>query len=830
MKKWSVFILFLYFFLNFSFVFGQIDKVDSVVKKIQSFSLEEKNSNEYVELLYDYQKLYLASANYDSIYNIALEAKRIAGNLNDKYSICLSEIMLARFYSVKKNYKKALLYYKKSRGYIRKSKNANKLLFNCDSEIGTCFFKINKLDSALKYYKNTVVHSGALSLNYKAKSYNQLSLVYLMKNEFDSSKIYIQKINELGQNDLIDLYFNLSMLDYYEFKNDSDSSYYYCDKTYKLIRLNSAIIYEFKVWALIKIANNSYHFFYDKKAKKYFEEALTLVVKNQDLLSYVKIFGPLNFILTVEGELDEAIRLCQEAINWGHKVNDSSLIAQAMYNSTFVYGKLKNYTKSIQIYEELINEFDMYLPVSKYEAYTNLSFNHYENHEYLKALEYGYLAKQPKPLTPTSLYNLADALLVVYNDTVIPKKEILKIINKYSKEEILAKDLQEELLKQAFENYSKSIELIKQEDNKRSIIHPYYGLGDYYEIIDNNEAAASFYEKSWDASMGTDMMELDNKIKIAKKLYKFYRNDKKEISKALKWIEVLDSLKTEESESKNLEFLGRKQAEFEYSQKIYTDSIELVRENEINSLKESQKDKQRLLIYLFSFLLILILVVIMYLFFRRKELKTENNLIHLEQKLLRTQMNPHFIFNSLTTIGGYIISNRVNESYNYISQFSRLIRLILESSRKDEIFLSEEITIINNFLSLHQMNKKEELKYDINYNENIVDKDIKLPPMLLQPFIENAIKYGVNHETNICQVNIDFKLIGDALYCSVRDFGRGFENANNNDRTSYSIQITKERIENIKKQTGKEVKLNILDFSKESNKENGVLVEIFVQV
>jgi LytS/YehU family sensor histidine kinase len=221
----------------------------------------------------------------------------------------------------------------------------------------------------------------------------------------------------------------------------------------------------------------------------------------------------------------------------------------------------------------------------------------------------------------------------------------------------------------------------------------------------------------------------------------------------------------------------------------------------------------------------------MYFFFRRRQLTVKHEMLRLEQKLLRTQMNPHFIFNSLTTIGGFVINNRVQTSYNYITKFSKLIRLILESSRKEEIAIESELLIVENFLALHQMNKRDNLFYEIKYDESLLDEDIKVPPMLLQPFIENAIEHGGDFETGENFVSVEFKLKDNQLLLTVRDRGAGFNFKNKKTgQESYAIKITEERIQSIKKHLKKSIRLNIKDLNKDTEKEKGVFVEILVQI
>lgn len=824
-------ILFVVLCLKMSF--AQTKELDSLRELVYEVSSDSQIDEDYVGLLFEYHKAYLTAVNYDSMQSIANRANVIASELNSSVAKGKAQMMLGRLYSKKKQNDKALKHYLKGEALIHGLEDV-KLSYHFNSEIGGIYFSkgyLNKdLDSALYFFEKAFEQAVHIEVVHQAKSLHQLVLVYLLIGNVEVAKSYIEKYTGIVQEDEVKLYYNVSMMNFYEFQNNKDSALFYGRENYQNYFFKDEVNYDVSIWGLIKYANCYYSFYEDDSAKVYFEGAISKAITRGDVVSYSKAFGPLNFLYSVEDKPDKSMEICQQAINWGHKVGDSALIAQALYNSTFVYGKLNNYEKAIDLYEELLGAYKDFLPIPIEVVYTNLSYNYYERGMFLEAVKYGGLAKVIDSSNPTTLYNLADALLAGYKDSTVQQTEMVKLLDKESKALSNGGEVDKYVLQLVYDNYMEAVELIKNKTNNRTIVHPYYGLGDYFDFVGNKTQAVYYYEQSWNAAEGTEMMELSNKIKIANKLYSFYKNDQKEVDNALKWIETLDSLKDEEKKSANLELIGRKQAEFEYSQKIYADSLEVLKEKEINSLKEEQKANQRTLIISFSAFMTLLLVVLMYLFFRRKELKAENRLVNLEQKLLRTQMNPHFIFNSLTTIGSYIISNRVNESYNYISQFSKLIRLILESSREEVITLEEEMLIVNNFLSLHQMNKKERLQYSLNYDKTILDKEIVLPPMLLQPFIENAVKYGEDKVSKTCLVEVEFKLLEKELYCSVRDFGGGFDVKREKEETSYSIQITKERIHSIKKQLGKDVKLNIIDFTQDKSGEKGVLVEIFVQV
>lgn len=155
---------------------------------------------------------------------------------------------------------------------------------------------------------------------------------------------------------------------------------------------------------------------------------------------------------------------------------------------------------------------------------------------------------------------------------------------------------------------------------------------------------------------------------------------------------------------------------------------------------------------------------------RLEKQKVQTDLLEFELKALRSQMNPHFIFNSLNSIQDLILKEETDASYDYIVLFADLVRSTLSHSNKDFIEIEKEIEFIEVYLSLEQLRFKEDFEYSINVNEI---SDIKLPTLLIQPFIENALVHGLIHKEGLKRLSIQFALNDGELSCSIRDNGIG---------------------------------------------------------
>ncbi len=148
----------------------------------------------------------------------------------------------------------------------------------------------------------------------------------------------------------------------------------------------------------------------------------------------------------------------------------------------------------------------------------------------------------------------------------------------------------------------------------------------------------------------------------------------------------------------------------------------------------------------------------------------------LELKALQAQMNPHFIFNALTAIQSFILRNDTQTANTYLTQFSKLMRQSLESSRRKFIPLQDEITMLNNYISLEQARFKDKFDFNCVVGAN-VDLGAEIPSMLLQPFIENAINHGILYKKGHGQLTLTFRKDGETLQCIIEDDGVGRKEA-----------------------------------------------------
>ncbi len=217
---------------------------------------------------------------------------------------------------------------------------------------------------------------------------------------------------------------------------------------------------------------------------------------------------------------------------------------------------------------------------------------------------------------------------------------------------------------------------------------------------------------------------------------------------------------------------------------------------------ENQKKiaKRNMLIYGFIALALLLGIVIFFVvkYFRQKAVITANKNEQLKQRLLLTQMNPHFIFNSVDNIQSLIYNGKEDDAINYLTKFSKLTRQILENSRENYISLDEEVNMLDNYMNIQKLLYNNNFTYKVIVDEDIDPESVLLPPMLTQPFIENAIKHGLKSKNEDGWVQVRFYMKQDQLFFEVTDNGTGLiEKQVQNGHKSLSTQITKERLDSI---------------------------------
>ena len=203
--------------------------------------------------------------------------------------------------------------------------------------------------------------------------------------------------------------------------------------------------------------------------------------------------------------------------------------------------------------------------------------------------------------------------------------------------------------------------------------------------------------------------------------------------------------------------------------------------------------------------------------------------VELEQKAIRAQLNPHFFFNALNSIQKFIVDNDEENATRYLQSFSGLMRKTLENSEEMFISLEDEIAYLKDYLTLEQLRCNNSFQFEFIIDEEIEDDFVKLPTMLLQPYVENAIKHGINGLKDGLVV-INFCLdVNENLLCTIQDNGKGIKQKSKTVKhKSMATKLLQKRILALEEQFQVAFQINTLDLSEQNKSKTGTRVEVLI--
>jgi tetratricopeptide (TPR) repeat protein len=544
-----------------------------------------------------------------------------------------------------------------------------------------------------------------------------------------------------------------------------------------------------------------------KKALKNLDKLLIYYKSINDTLKIATVYNDIGLVYTEMTDYPKALEYLQNAIklrgNKGSledKVTTLGNIGMAYIYSNKFEDALKYSNMALKIFEEI--NFNEGTATMK----SNIGYTYYNLKEYDKALTHYNLALQ---IYRTE--NHLEGIARVYN--------LIGMLNFH------------------WEKYSKSIEYIQKSADIRlemghnnGYLYALNNVAYVYNFLGQRKNAISIFKKALEA---TDD-ENDKRVKtlLLTNLSDTYSKsgDYKNANKYLQnYIKLNDEIfNTEKSEQ-----IEELKIEFETEQK----EAEIKNLKDITELQNESLERRQMIIFLLIGTLILI-ALILYFGITRYRLKTEQQALKLEQQalkleqpLLRSQMNPHFIFNSLSVIQGYIFKGSTKEAAGYLSSFAKLMRHILENSREEFVPLDKEIETLEHYLQLQNIRNEGKIDYSIIVSNGIDKENISVPPMIAQPFIENSIKHGFKEDDKI-SIIINYILKNRNLFLSIEDDGIGInkskENSKKSDQShnSLAISITESRLQLLNKTKKEKFNLKITDISEENSNKTGTRIEI----
>ncbi|PCJ65266.1 MAG: sensor histidine kinase [Bacteroidetes bacterium] len=529
-----------------------------------------------------------------------------------------------------------------------------------------------------------------------------------------------------------------------------------------------------------------------------------------------KIAGSLNNIGIMyyrTGEYDSAIAYYEMAVEAYQSIPDNRGLSKAYANIANIYKHQSNYPKALEYGNKALSIFEE-LGLSKNKS---ALLNHFGNiyhsqGDYEKALIYYQKALKisesqgNKGAMATCLNNIGyvfrdqhkvDTAMVLFHRTLaIHRKSGDKGGAAVSLNNIAKIHLVKNHFSKALEFYSEALDISTEIGSQLSKGTSYLGMAKSCFKLNRKAKALEFTLKSLEISEELNLLSL--RKESYQTLSEIYQNsgDHKKALECYQQFKLLnDSLYNKEN------ILEMAQMECEYQYKRERDSArnrEQLLDQQVKITSSNLANSQRnTFLIVVVFLLASIVLGAVILFQRLSNEKSKIQKIVVEQRLLRSQMAPHFMFNSLTVLQGMILK-KDDKSNFYLCEFSKLLRITLENSRHQTVSLSKELFALNSYIELRNLDLTPPYNYLLAIDDEINIHMFMVPPMLIQPFVENAMENALANNNEDRKIDIKISFRNKELICTIADNGTGIkvdEFKTDKNKTSLSTAITAERLD-----------------------------------
>ncbi len=562
------------------------------------------------------------------------------------------------------------------------------------------------------------------------------------------------------------------------------------------------------------------------------KELLHKTSKNEKQIKGLSYYG-LGEGLYYKQEYDSALTAYKNSLEYFIATHDTSLLASTYNNIGLIHFYKADYGLALDAYLASLNldkKTHNLLGVAKSNQNIGLIYSNWGRTE--QELEHYKIAlKIYKQLNDTNLIaNLENNLGVTY----VQQKNYKEALKHYEKAYRLfkeVKDLSGEAsslsnignvyiyqndIETAIKCFYSAIKIFKKTNDKRGITHTYSALGEAYANSGNKKKAVQYFLKSEKLNelLGLKQIQKTN----LEFLYQSYKSlgDYKNANRVLEKVVALkDSIFDDEK------FATLAELEKKYNvQKSRKETL----------IYKAQNEKQKI-IFTGAIVFLVLIISLLIILIKNNKLKEKQRILVLEQKVLRSQMNPHFIFNTLSAIQCLVMDNKTAEANDYLTEFSKLIRKVLQYSREEKITLKQEKELLQSYFNLQNRRFNNKIKFNIKSDDSISDEKTLIPPMLAQPFIENALEHGQLTENSDGVITLSFQKKQNKLIFSIEDNGIGINyttKANKvNSHKSLAIEITQERLKLINSGAkGHIVDLNTIDLTEEHR--HGTRIVFFI--
>ena len=582
-----------------------------------------------------------------------------------------------------------------------------------------------------------------------------------------------------------------------------------------------------------------------KLALQYYKEALAIDTKlgvKKNIPNYLYNIGD---IYSDTGKYEEALVNFKKALEAYTKSENEHGILSCWNSMAIVYLDQGNYPLSIEYHNKSLDIAKKSKDsISIFQSFTNIGNVYRQQQLYDKALSFYKKALDIKQADHNgkSITGIKNNIGSIYIDkkefnTAIPYfTEVIERSRETKDEEQLAiglnglgyANLGIKKYPEALANFKESNKITSVNQKQYDLLDSYIGMASAYYNMQKHDMALINAEKA--AQLATKYKLLKhqgNAYNLLSQInYKIGQNEKAFLSHQQFKI-INDSLFNKE----NIEKITQLEYEYKYKNELASaEKRELKLTQTVKTTTiDLEKSQRNLLLGVIAFLLITLILgaIIFFLKLRNEKSKTQN--IITEQKLLRSQMTPHFIFNALSVLQGMILNKEDKKAVLYLSKFSKLLRISLENSRDKTVSLSQELIAVENYVELQNIEVEEPYEYTVRVEDTIDSSLFMVPPMLIQPFVENAIEHGFKNIKQNRKIDLHFKYSNTELICTITDNGIGIDTKKekeNQHKKSLATTITSERLKMLSKDFKAKGSVTIEDRQKYN--EQGTIVTLII--
>ncbi len=558
----------------------------------------------------------------------------------------------------------------------------------------------------------------------------------------------------------------------------------------------------------------------------YSKQSLESFSQAGDKRGMVNAYGTLIYLTKKKGDLDQASELAQQAIETARSIPDTLLMADALNNLGNIYKEMALFSQAIESYFEALRYWEEARDSAGLSiAYGSIGLMFYYQKEYDLSLEYyrkkleitrvlGDPWEESKTLNNMALiFNERQQ----YDSSLLVLKKSLALNEKMNYASGMA---------DSYYNLANTMLLRSEIDSAYLYINRAVKMGrekytpslpDYLLVRSQVHRAAKKYGPALDdakeayrlsASQDRPLVKAQAAILLSD-LYRLAGRKDLAYDYLVEYKALQDSISNDEISRR----INRLEIEYEYQRKEEAAEFERMQERTAHETRIRQQK-----VYLQSLIIfIILLAVIFLLYFRHSRTMARFERIDLEQRLFRSQMNPHFIFNSLCAVQEMILEDRPKEANVFLAKIARLMRNILENTMEEYVPLEKEIETLKLYLEVQKIRFNTGFDYSLQVESPIDPDEFLVPPMLAQPCVENAIEHGLRPLQKTGKLNISYQLKNGCIALVVEDNGVGREKAAENRdprirKEPVSIRLTQKRLEYYRRTLRKkEIGLNIVD-------------------